>query len=92
MKLNSKYMRNKIMRLCRERPALANDDTALIAAIWIEEGWYEQLSLLQNLRRVSNPETIRRTRQKLQSEGLLKPTETTMERRYKSFQEARDMI
>ena len=92
MKVNTSYMRNKIIRLCKERPELANDDLALMAAIWIEEGWYEQLTLLQNLRRVSNPETIRRTRQKLQAEGLISSNTDTTEKRYEDFKEIRGSI
>lgn len=78
-------MRNMIIRLCKENPKLANDDVALIAKIWITEGWYNELTLLQNLRRVSKPETIRRTRQKLQQEGLISATEKTLDSRYEDF-------
>lgn len=85
-------MRNMILSLCKERPHLANDDLALMAAIWTREGWYSNLTLLQNLKRVSKPETIRRTRQKLQSEGLLKPTENTTDHRYEDYKDARDVL
>lgn len=85
-------MRKTILRLCKERPNLANDDIALMAAIWIEEGWYEQLTLVQNLKRVSNPETIRRTRQKLQQEGLLKRNEDTTDRRYIEWKRSKTII
>ena len=92
MKVNTNYMRRTIIRLCKERPNLANDDTALIAAIWTEEGWYNNLTLLQNLRRLSKPETIRRTRQKLQAEGLLKPSSSTLDRRYEDWKYAREVL
>lgn len=92
MKVNTNYMRKKILRLCKEDPKLVNDDKALIARIWEEEGWYEQLTILQNLRRLSSPETIRRTRQKLQSEGLIVPTEDTIEKRYIEFKDVRDSV
>lgn len=85
MKVNTNYMRNMIIRLCKENPKLANDDVALIAKIWITEGWYNELTLLQNLRRVSKPETIRRTRQKLQQEGLISATEKTLDSRYEDY-------
>lgn len=89
MKVNTNYMRKKILRLCKNNPKLANDDVALMAEIWLEEGWYEQLTLLQNLRRVSKPETIRRTRQKLQAEGLLEANDKTLDKRYEDFKAAR---
>lgn len=92
MKVNTKYMRNMILSLCKERPHLANDDLALMAAIWTREGWYSNLTLSQNLKRVSKPETIRRTRQKLQAEGLLTPTGKTTDYRYEDYKEAREML
>ena len=92
MRVNTNYMRNTILRLCKENPELANDDVALMAKIWIEEGWYSNLTLLQNLRRVSKPETIRRTRQKLQAEGLLNPSSTTLDYRYNDYKLAKESI
>lgn len=92
MRVNTNYMRNTILRLCKENPGLANDDTALMAKIWIEEGWYSNLTLLQNLRRVSKPETIRRPRQKLQAEGLLKPNSITLDCRYNDYKLAKESI
>lgn len=85
MKTNTNYMRRTILRLCANNPELINDDVALIAKVWQEEGWYNEMTLLQNLRRVSKPETIRRTRQKLQQEGLIKANERTTESRYEDF-------
>ena len=92
MKVNTNYMRNIILKLCKENPKLANDDLALMAAIWSREGWYRELTLSQNLKRVSNPETIRRTRQKLQAEGLLTPTGKTTDCRYEDYKEAREVL
>ena len=92
MKVNTNYMRNIILKLCKENPKLANDDLALMAAIWSREGWYAELTLTQNLKRVSHPETIRRTRQKLQAECLLTPTEETTDHRYEDYKEAREVL
>lgn len=89
MKVNTKDMRSKVLRWVAANPKAAEDDKLLISLIWIEEGWDYDDSLLNNLRHVSSPETIRRTRQKLQQDGLIKPSEKTVEARYKDFKEAR---
>lgn len=88
MKVNTMDMRRKVLRWVAADPKAASDDKLLISLIWIEEGWDYDDSLLNNLKHVSSPETIRRTRQKLQQEGLIKPSEKTVEARYKDFKEA----
>ena len=83
MKVNTHDMRRKILDIIKNVPNAANDDKLLIALIWSKEGWDRSDGLYSNLVKVSNPETIRRTRQKLVQEGLIKPSERTIEiRRY----------
>lgn len=89
MKINSQQMRNRIISLCRISSKYANDDLALIAAIWDREGWSSERSLYDNLRSVSHPETIRRTRQRLQAEELIPAREKTTEKRYQEFKLAK---
>ena len=91
MKINDKPMRDTITALVRSNPALANDDKRLIAAIWYLEGW-KDVDLYTNLKKVSSPETIRRTRAKLVEEGLIKPSKDAQEWRYKEYQQARMSI
>lgn len=86
MKVNTMDMRNKILRAVHREPRVADDDKLLISKIWEVEGWDYTLSLYENLRRVSSPETIRRTRQKLVEEGLVKPSEKATEARYQEFE------
>ena len=85
MKVNTKDMRSKVLAAVAAHPKAAKDDKLLISLIWMDEGWDDDLLLIHNLKRVSSPETIRRTRQRLQQEGLIKPTEKTIEARYKDF-------
>lgn len=92
MKVNTKDMRHKILAVIEKTPAAANDDKFLIALIWLEEGWCAGAGLYSNLKRVSSPETIRRTRQKLVEEGLIKPSESATEARYEEFKQARMAI
>lgn len=91
MKVNSKPMRKMILALVRSNPELANDDKKLIAAVWYLEGWRDA-SLYTNLKRVSSPETIRRTRAKLVEEGLIKPSKQVQEWRYKEYKQVRMSI
>lgn len=89
MKVNTIDMRSKILGVIREIPAAANNDKLLIAKIWYLEGWNKQKDVYENLKSVSSPETIRRTRQKLVEEGLVKPSVSTTEYRYEDFKQAR---
>lgn len=92
MSINSDDMRNKILRAVYREPHAADDDKLLIALVWEAEGWDYMIGLYQNLRRVSSPETIRRTRQKLVQEGKIVPMESTTEKRYKNFKQVRRYI
>lgn len=89
MKVNTKDMRSKVLKWVAYYPKAAEDDKLLISLIWMDEGWATGLPLLDNLRRVSSAETIRRTRQKLQQEGLIRPSEKTTEKRYNEYKQAR---
>lgn len=89
MKVNTADMRHKILRAVHREPSAADDDKLLISLIWENEGWDYMLSVYENLRRVSSPETIRRTRQKLVEEGRIKPSEKATEARYQEFKQVR---
>lgn len=92
MRINTKDMRHKILRAVYKEPKCADNDKLLIAKIWEYEGWDYTLSVYENLRNVSSPETIRRTRQKLVSEGRIKPSEEATEARYQEFKNVRMYI
>lgn len=89
MKVNTKDMRSKVLKMVAWNPKAASDDKLLIALIWQEEGWDSEKTLYANLKYVSSPETIRRTRQKLQQEGLIKPSDKTVDERYNDYKQAR---
>lgn len=75
--------------LCAENNRYASDDKALIARIWLDSGWDNRMDLERNLKSVPSAETIRRTRQKLVSEGLIKPSAEATERRYNQYKKAK---
>ena len=91
MKINSKSMREQIKALIRSNPALADDDKKLIASIWYLEGWTDD-KLYERLKSVSSPETIRRTRQRLVEEGVIKPSAEVQEWRYQEYKQAKMSI
>lgn len=92
MKVNTKDMRHKILATVRQVPSAVDNDKLLIALIWSNEGWDKNLNIYSNLTKVSSPETIRRTRQKLVEEGILKPSAKATEARYQEFKQARMML
>lgn len=92
MKVNTQDMRHKILNTIKLVPSAANNDKLLMALIWQKEGWDKELNIYSNLRNVSSPETIRRTRQKLVEEGLIKSSETITEARYQDFKQARFVL
>lgn len=91
MKVNTENMRERIIKLCKENPKLADDDKRLIATIWWYEGWKDP-ELYEKLKMVSSPETIRRTRAKLVQEGIITPSEAVTEMRYNEYKDARAAV
>lgn len=81
MKLNSIYLRNKIISLCEADPNVACNDSLLVSLIWKEEGWDKYKTIYENLTHCSNSQTILRVRRKLAEEGLIKVDESTRKRR-----------
>lgn len=87
--INSDNIRNKIRKAYAKNPKVADEDALLLNEVWKMSGWDNSKTLLQNLRKMPSPETIRRTRQKLVAEGLIKPSVNATERRYKFFKAVR---
>ena len=89
MSINTENIRNKIQRAYYKNAKVADDDALLLNEVWKASGWDNKKTLLQNLRSMPSPETIRRTRQKMVSEGIIKPSMSTIERRYASWKQTR---
>ena len=83
--INGRNIRVKIERAYARDRNVADDDMLLLAEVWWESGWDNSKSLIDNLRNMPSPETIRRTRQKMVEEGAIRPSLTATERRYKNF-------
>lgn len=90
--INSRDMRAVVRKAYFKNEKVADDDALLISEVWKEYGWDNSKTLLQNLRCMPHPETITRTRRKLISEGLIKPSMNATERRYRSFKNARKAL
>ena len=87
--INSDNIRAKIRKAYYKDNRVADDDALLLSEVWKASGWDKEKTLLQNLRAMPSPETIRRTRQKLVAEGLIKPSMAAIERRYSSWKKVR---
>ena len=87
--INSDNIRAKIRKAYYKNNKVADDDALLLNEVWKASGWDNSKTLLQNLRAMPSPETIRRTRQKLVSEGLIKPSMSAIDRRYASWKKTR---
>ena len=87
--INSDNIRAKIRRAYYKNNKVADDDALLLSEVWKASGWDKEKTLLQNLRAMPSPETIRRTRQKLVAEGLIKPSMEAIDRRYNSWKKVR---
>lgn len=87
--INSENIRAKVRRAYYKNNKVADDDALLLNEVWKSSGWDNSKTLLQNLRVMPSPETIRRTRQKLVADGLIKPSATATDRRYNSWKKAR---
>ena len=89
MKVNGKNIRERIVALVKQDQRYADDDKLLIAALWYQEGWRDA-KLYDMLKKVSSPESMRRTRQKLTEEGVIKPSEQTTDARYDEFKQVKE--
>lgn len=87
--INSENIRAKIRRAYYKNNKVADDDALLLNEVWKMSGWDNSKTLLQNLRVMPSPETIRRTRAKLVAEGLMKPSISAIDRRYKCWKKTR---
>lgn len=92
MGINSDNIRSKIRRAYYKDKRVADDDALLLAIVWEMSGWECNAPLLTNLRKMPSPETIRRTRQKLVAEGLIKPSMSAIDRRYASWKKTRKAL
>ena len=87
--VNSRNIRAKIERAYARNRKVADDDKLLLAKVWLDSGWDNNKALIDNLRNMPSPETIRRTRQKMVEDGAICPSLTASERRYKNFKNTR---
>lgn len=82
-------LRDEILTEYRYDQRVADDDKLLISRIWGRHGWDNTRGLYDNLINVPSAESIRRTRQKLVADGVMKSSKEAVEKRYKAFKEYR---
>lgn len=87
MGINSRGMRRKIVKLYKEDTTVASNDLLLLSRVWAGEGWSKDRTLYENLKHVSSPETVRRTRAKLVEEGVIKASAKATALRRENFKQ-----
>lgn len=68
---------NRIYKKLEGNAALRQNDKLLCLSVWEDEGLYLSTSQQRKFMEVSSPETIRRTRQKVQEDGYFRLPEKT---------------
>lgn len=77
------YKNNRVERILREYPQTRSDDRKLMLKVWESYGLYLSESQQQKFmgHNIPSTETIRRTRQRLQEQGLYTPSLTKINER-----------
>ena len=81
-----------VVKICNEYPEAANDDCVLLEQVWYAQGWSENRSLLENLRKVSRPESVSRRRREAHIKGLIEYSEEVDAERYEAYQNEKQEI
>jgi len=88
--LDFKNAEQLVARVLKKYPEARSNDRELIRLVWELQGFRIPKKLLSFYYRVLSPETIRRTRQKLQSQGLFLPEPKKVAERSLFAMEMRD--
>lgn len=81
---------NLIEKALELYPETRNDDKKLILAVWyLQDNNYDKNFRHFFQTKAKSPETIRRTRQRLQEQGLYRSNEKIEQYRYELFKKAR---
>lgn len=66
-----KGLQRKVYKLIQEQPGIQNDDSKLVSAFWRANGWNDNLTLEENMPKMTYGETICRRRRELHDMGLI---------------------
>jgi predicted transcriptional regulator len=79
-----------VYQVMQSNPITINNDSLLIASVWEKEGYDYSKSLYENLKKLTRPETITRSRRRLKELGLITYSEKADKERYEAFKQAKD--
>ena len=87
-------MMKRVYETCTVDPQCRSDDKRLIWHIWMDDlgAWWGMEINYDSFRKVSSPETIRRSRQKLQENGLCLPPDKVYQGRQSRAKDIRCSI
>lgn len=83
--MNINKLQKLVLKVINLNPGVQNDDAKLIAAVWRYEGWNDNLSLEDNIKRVTRAESICRRRRELHAMGLITYSKDADKERYEAF-------
>lgn len=84
--MNKALIKQNVLRIINECHEAADDDALLFAKYWERfDGWSNNVSLYDNLRRVTRPETITRRRRELHEAGLIQYSDEALKDRTTAF-------
>lgn len=76
-----KRIQPTVEKLLEQRPELRESDIDLILAVWQFQGVHLSGQQIEDIRKAAHPESVRRVRAKLHSEGKYLPTKEKVEQR-----------
>ena len=79
-----------VLNVIRANPGCQNNDATLIAAVWRHEGWSDDLTLEDNISKVTRAETVTRRRRELHEMGLITYSKQALVEREEAYQNERD--
>jgi hypothetical protein len=87
MKLNR--LQRLVYNAIQNYPGIQNDEAALVAAVWRIQGWSDENTLEENLKRVAHAESIARRRRELAEMGLITYSDQAQKMREEAFKAER---
>jgi hypothetical protein len=82
-------LRAIVYNAIRNYPGIENDEAALVAAVWRIQGWSDENTLEENLKRVAHAESISRRRRELHEMGLITYSDKAQKMREEAFKAER---
>lgn len=81
-----------VEKILAEKPETRDNDRLLMLYVWKNQGLHLNDMQIAAFKQAASPESIRRTRQKLQEQGKYRASEQVEQERYERYVETKDAI